>query len=515
MATTLNPSEISELIRERIERFKLTAETRNEGTLTSVSDGIVRIHGLNDVMAGEMIELPGDTFALALNLERDSVGAVVLGDYEHLSEGDIARTTGRILEVPAGPELLGRVVDALGRPIDGRGPVNAQTTSPVEKVAPGVIWRQSVSQPVQTGYKSVDSMIPIGRGQRELIIGDRQTGKSALAIDTIINQRGTGVKCIYVAIGQKQSSIAGVVRKLEEYGALEHTIVVAASASDSATMQYIAPYAGCAMGEYFRDRGEDALIIYDDLTKQAWAYRQISLLLRRPPGREAYPGDVFYLHSRLLERAARVNADYVERETRGEVKGRTGSLTALPIIETQAGDVSAFVPTNVISITDGQIFLETDLFNAGIRPAVNAGISVSRVGGAAQTRIVKKLSGGVKLALAQYRELAAFAQFASDLDETTRKQLERGQRVTELMKQKQYSPLTIAQMAISLYAAEKGYLDDLPIAQILSFEHALHQFMDANHGALMNKIVETGDWNDEIEGTFRKALDEFKKTGSW
>ncbi|HEY9112920.1 MAG TPA: F0F1 ATP synthase subunit alpha [Rhodanobacteraceae bacterium] len=515
MATTLNPSEISELIRTRIEQFKLSAETRNEGTLTSVSDGIVRIHGLNDVMAGEMIELPGNTYALALNLERDSVGAVVLGKYEHLSEGDTARTTGRILEVPVGPEMLGRVVDALGNPIDGKGPVNTHLTSPVEKVAPGVIWRQSVSQPVQTGYKSVDSMIPIGRGQRELVIGDRQTGKSALAVDTIINQKGTGVKCIYVAIGQKQSSIANVVRKLEEHDALGHTIIVAASASESATMQYIAPYAGCAMGEYFRDHGEDALIIYDDLTKQAWAYRQISLLLRRPPGREAYPGDVFYLHSRLLERAARVNADYVERETNGEVKGKTGSLTALPIIETQAGDVSAFVPTNVISITDGQIFLETDPFNAGIRPAVNAGISVSRVGGAAQTKIIKKLSGGVKLALAQYRELAAFAQFASDLDAATRAQLERGQRVTELMKQKQYAPLSIAQLAISLYAAEKGYLDDLPIAQILPFEHALHQFMQSNHGELMQKIVDTGDWNADIEGTFKSALDEFKKTGSW
>ncbi|MES2405394.1 MAG: F0F1 ATP synthase subunit alpha [Pseudomonadota bacterium] len=515
MATTLNPSEISELIKSRIEQFKLSAETRNEGTLTSVSDGIVRIHGLNDVMAGEMIELPGDTYALALNLERDSVGAVVLGKYEHLSEGNVAKTTGRILEVPVGPEMLGRVVDALGNPIDGKGPVNTHLTSPVEKVAPGVIWRKSVDQPVQTGYKSVDSMIPIGRGQRELVIGDRQTGKSALAVDTIINQKGTGIKCIYVAIGQKQSSIANVVRKLEEHDALAHTIIVAASASESATMQYIAPYAGCAMGEYFRDHGEDALIIYDDLTKQAWAYRQISLLLRRPPGREAYPGDVFYLHSRLLERAARVNASWVEKETSGEVKGKTGSLTALPIIETQAGDVSAFVPTNVISITDGQIFLETDLFNAGIRPAVNAGISVSRVGGAAQTKIIKKLSGGVKLALAQYRELAAFAQFASDLDAATRAQLERGQRVTELMKQKQYAPLSIAQLAISLYAADKGYLDDLPVAQILPFEHALHQFMQANHGELMKKIVDTGDWNADIEGTFKSALDEFKKTGSW
>ena len=515
MATTLNPSEISELIKSRIEQFKLSAETRNEGTLTSVSDGIVRIHGLNDVMAGEMIELPGDTYALALNLERDSVGAVVLGKYEHLSEGNTAKTTGRILEVPVGPEMLGRVVDALGNPIDGKGPVNTHVTSPVEKVAPGVIWRQSVSQPVQTGYKSVDSMIPIGRGQRELVIGDRQTGKTALCVDTIINQKGTGVKCIYVAIGQKQSSIANVVRKLEEHDALAHTIIVAASASESATMQYIAPYAGCAMGEYFRDHGEDALIIYDDLTKQAWAYRQISLLLRRPPGREAYPGDVFYLHSRLLERAARVNAEYVEKETHGEVKGKTGSLTALPIIETQAGDVSAFVPTNVISITDGQIFLETDLFNAGIRPAVNAGISVSRVGGAAQTKIIKKLAGGVKLALAQYRELAAFAQFASDLDAATRAQLERGQRVTELMKQKQYAPLSVAQLAISLYAAEKGFLDDLAVAQILPFEKGLQAHFASNYGDWVKAANDKSDWNDAIEATLKKGIEEFKKTGSW
>ena len=512
---TLNPSEISELIKGRIEKVKLAAEARNEGTIVSVSDGIVRIHGLADAMSGEMIELPGNAIALALNLERDSVGAVVLGSYEHLREGDTVKTTGRILEVPTGRELLGRVVDALGTPIDGKGPLNAKQTSPIEKVAPGVIWRKSVSQPVQTGYKSVDAMIPIGRGQRELIIGDRQTGKTALAIDAIINQKDSGIKCIYVAIGQKQSSIANVVRKLEENDALAHTIIVAASASESAAMQYIAPYSGCAMGEYFRDLGEDALIIYDDLTKQAWAYRQISLLLRRPPGREAYPGDVFYLHSRLLERAARVNEEYVEKATKGAVKGKTGSLTALPIIETQAGDVSAFVPTNVISITDGQIFLETDLFNAGIRPAVNAGISVSRVGGAAQTKIVKKLSGGVKLALAQYRELAAFAQFASDLDAATRAQLERGQRVTELMKQKQYAPLSIAQLALSLYAAEKGYLDDLPIAQILPFEKGLHAHVENNYADLVKKIIASGDWNDEIEGTFKKAIDEFKKTGSW
>ena len=512
---TLNPSEISELIKGRIEKVKLAAEARNEGTIVSVSDGIVRIHGLADAMAGEMIEMPGGAFGLALNLERDSVGTVVLGEYEHLREGDTVKTTGRILEVPVGRELLGRVVNALGAPIDGKGPLNAKQTSPIEKVAPGVIWRKSVSQPVQTGYKSVDSMIPIGRGQRELIIGDRQTGKTALAIDAIINQKTTGIKCIYVAIGQKQSSIANVVRKLEEHDALAHTIIVAAAAADSAAMQYIAPYSGCAMGEFFRDIGEDALIIYDDLTKQAWAYRQISLLLRRPPGREAYPGDVFYLHSRLLERAARVNVDYVEAFTKGEVKGRTGSLTALPIIETQAGDVSAFVPTNVISITDGQIFLETDLFNAGIRPAVNAGISVSRVGGAAQTKIIKKLSGGVKLSLAQYRELAAFAQFASDLDAATRAQLERGQRVVELMKQKQYAPLSVSELAISLYAAEKGYLDDLAIAQILPFEKGLHAHFANNYGDWVKAANDKADWNNDIEATLKKGIEEFKKTGSW
>ncbi len=515
MATQLNPSEISELIRTRIEKAKIGAEARNEGTIVSVSDGIVRIHGLADAMQGEMIELPNNTFALALNLERDSVGAVVLGDYEHLREGDTVKTTGRILEVPIGPELLGRVVDALGNPIDGKGPINAKLSAPIEKVAPGVIARKSVDQPVQTGYKSVDAMVPVGRGQRELIIGDRQTGKTALAVDTIINQKGSGIKCIYVAIGQKASSIANVVRRLEENGALAHTIIVAASAAESAAMQYAAAYSGCTMGEYFRDRGEDALIVYDDLTKQAWAYRQMSLLLRRPPGREAYPGDVFYLHSRLLERAARVNADYVEQFTQGAVKGKTGSLTALPIIETQAGDVSAFVPTNVISITDGQIFLETDLFNAGVRPAMNAGISVSRVGGAAQTKIIKKLGGGVRLALAQFRELAAFAQFASDLDAATRAQLERGQRVTELMKQKQYAPMSIAEMAVSLYAVNEGHMDDQPIAKIQAFEKGLHAFMHANHGELMQKIVATGDWNGEIEATFKKAIVDFKKTGTW
>ena len=511
----LNPSEISELIKKKIENFDVSAEAHNEGTVVSVTDGIVRIHGLADAMSYEMLEFPGGVYGLALNLERDSVGAVVLGDYKGITEGDPVKCTGKILEVPTGPELLGRVVDALGNPIDGKGPIEAKCSAPIEQIAPGVIARQSVDQPVQTGIKAIDSMVPIGRGQRELIIGDRQTGKSAIAIDTIINQKGTGVKCIYVAVGQKNSTIAALVRKLEEHGAMEHTIIVAAPAAESAALQFIAPYAGCTMGEYFRDRGEDALIVYDDLTKQAWAYRQVSLLLRRPPGREAYPGDVFYLHSRLLERAARVNADYVEKFTNGEVKGKTGSLTALPIIETQAGDVSAFVPTNVISITDGQIFLESDLFNANIRPAINAGLSVSRVGGAAQTKIIKKLGGGVRLALAQYRELAAFSQFASDLDEATRKQLERGQRVTELMKQPQYSPLSIADMAISLFAANEGYLDDVEVNKVVDFEAALHAYMHANYADLVAKVNETADWNDEIEKAFHEVLKDFKANSSW
>ena len=511
----LKASEISDLIRDRIRNFEAKAEARDVGTIVLLTDGIVRIHGLADVQYGEMIEFPGGSYGLALNLEQDSVGAVILGDYKHISEGDTVKTTGRILEVPVGEGLLGRVVDSLGNPIDGKGPIEARGTSPIEKVAPGVIDRQSVSRPVQTGLKSIDAMVPIGRGQRELIIGDRQTGKSAVAIDTIINQKGGDIKCIYVAIGQKNSTVANVVRRLEEAGALEHTIVVAATASESAAMQYIAPYGGCAMGEYFRDKGEDALIIYDDLTKQAWGYRQVSLLLRRPPGREAYPGDVFYLHSRLLERAARVNAAYVERITDGAVKGQTGSLTALPIIETQAGDVSAFVPTNVISITDGQIYLETDLFNAGIRPAINAGLSVSRVGGAAQTQIIKKLGGGVRLALAQYRELAAFAQFASDLDLATRRQLERGQRVTELMKQKQYSPLTVAQMALSLYAVNEGHLDDVPVDKVLDFESGLHAYASANKQDLLDRIDASGDYDDEIQAEFKALVEEFRKTGSY
>ena len=511
----LNPTEISELIQKRIENFEAVAQARTEGTVVGVTDGIVRIHGLADVMAGEMLEFPQNTFGMALNLERDSVGAVVLGEYKHITEGDKVSCTGRILEVPVGPELLGRVVDSLGNSIDGKGSVECAGSSPIEKIAPGVIERQSVSEPVQTGLKSIDSMVPVGRGQRELIIGDRQTGKTALAIDTIINQKSTGIKCIYVAIGQKNSSVANVVRKLEEHGAMEHTIVVVASASDSAAMQYIAPYSGCAMGEYFRDRGEDALIIYDDLTKQAWAYRQVSLLLRRPPGREAYPGDVFYLHSRLLERASRVNVAYVEQFTDGEVRGQTGSLTALPIIETQAGDVSAFVPTNVISITDGQIFLETDLFNSGFRPAINAGLSVSRVGGAAQTPVIKKLGGGVRLALAQYRELAAFSQFASDLDEQTRKQLERGERVMELMKQPQYAPLTVAEMAVSLFAVESGYVDDIEVGKVVAFEKAMHDFMRSQHAKLLEQINRSGAFDDDTEAGLHRALKEFKTKGSW
>ena len=511
----LNPSEISELIKSRIQNLGGTAEVRTQGTVISVTDGICRIHGLADVMQGEMLEFPKNTFGLALNLERDSVGAVILGAYEHISEGDIVKTTGRILEVPVGPELIGRVVNSLGEPIDGKGPINAKMTDVIEKVAPGVIERKSVSQPVQTGLKSIDAMVPIGRGQRELIIGDRQTGKTAVALDAIINQKGKDLFCIYVAIGQKASSVKNVVRKLEEHGAMEYTIVVAATASESAAMQFIAPYSGCTMGEYFRDRGQDALIIYDDLTKQAWAYRQVSLLLRRPPGREAYPGDVFYLHSRLLERAARVNEEYVEKFTKGAVKGKTGSLTALPVIETQAGDVTAFVPTNVISITDGQIFLETDLFNAGIRPAINAGISVSRVGGAAQTKVIKKLGGGVRLALAQYRELAAFAQFASDLDEATRKQLERGRLVTELMKQPQYEPLQVWEMALTLFAVSGGYLDDVEVKKALAAERSMRDYIKAKFGDLVKRIEDTKDLSKDDEVQLTAAIKDWKQNGSY
>jgi F-type H+-transporting ATPase subunit alpha len=511
----IKATEISDLIKQRIESFKSVTEARNVGSIISVTDGITRIHGLADARYGEMLEFPGNTFGLALNLEQDSVGAVVLGEYKHLGEGDTVKTTGRILEVPVGPELLGRVVDALGAPLDGKGPVKTARTAPIERVAPGVIYRKSVSQPVQTGYKAVDSMVPIGRGQRELIIGDRQTGKTALAVDTIINQKSSGIKCIYVAIGQKQSTIANVMRKLEEHGALAHTVLVAASASTPAAMQYIAAYSGCTMGEYFMDNGEDALIIYDDLSKQAVAYRQISLLLRRPPGREAFPGDVFYLHSRLLERSARVNEEYVEKISEGKVKGRTGSLTGLPIIETQAGDVTAFVPTNVISITDGQIFLETDLFNSGIRPAMNAGISVSRVGGAAQTDIIKKLGGGIRLALAQFRELAAFSQFASDLDEATRKQLERGQRVTEVMKQKQYEPMSVADMALSIYAVNNGFMDKVELKKIVAFETALQAFAHSNYKSQLDEINKTPKLSKENEATLRKIIEDFVATGTY
>jgi F-type H+-transporting ATPase subunit alpha len=509
---SIKASEISDLIKARIDKFQSATEDRNVGTVVSVTDGIVRVHGLGDARYGEMLQFGADTFGLALNLEQDSVGAVVLGDYKNIVEGDTVKTTGRILEVPVGPELLGRVVDALGNPIDGKGAINATAKAPLERVAPGVIFRKSVSQPVQTGLKAIDAMVPVGRGQRELIIGDRQTGKTAVAVDTIINQKSTGVKCIYVAIGQKQSSIANVVRKLEEHGALAHTIIVAASASQPAAMQYLAPYAGCAMGEYFMDNGEDALIVYDDLSKQAVAYRQISLLLRRPPGREAYPGDVFYLHSRLLERSARVNEEYVEKATNGRVKGRTGSLTGLPIIETQAGDVTAFVPTNVISITDGQIFLESDLFNAGIRPAINAGISVSRVGGAAQTNIIKKLGGNIRLALAQYRELAAFSQFASDLDESTRRQLERGIRVTELMKQKQYAPMSVSEMALSLYAANGGFFDKVDRTKVVETEAALQSFARTNFGPLMKSIIDKPDLSKDVDAGLKKLCEEFFAT---
>jgi F-type H+/Na+-transporting ATPase subunit alpha len=505
----LQAAEISEIIASNIAGLNLQATAKNAGTIISVADGIVKIHGLDEVAAGEMIEFEGGLFGLALNLEQDAVGAVVLGDYESIAAGQTVYATGRILEVPVGQELIGRVVDSLGNPIDGKGKIETNNSLPVERIAPGVIDRQSVDQPLQTGLTAIDSMVPIGRGQRELIIGDRQIGKTAIALDTIINQKSTGVTCIYVAIGQKQSSVAATVQKLTEHGAMDHTIVVVASASDSAAAQYIAPYAGCAMGEYFRDKGEDALIVYDDLSKQAVAYRQISLLLHRPPGREAFPGDVFYLHSRLLERASRVNAAYVERVTNGAVKGKTGSLTALPIIETQGGDVSAFVPTNVISITDGQIFLETSLFNSGIRPAMNAGLSVSRVGGAAQTKIIKKLGGGIRLVLAQYRELAAFSQFASELDDATRKQLEQGQRATELMKQAQYSPLSVGDMGSVLYAISEGYLDNIATEQVTKYQMRLVQFMNSSHKQTIDAINVRGDYTDEIKQQLKAALEEF------
>ena len=511
----LNPSEISQVIKQKIDALDTASTPSNEGTIVFLADGIARIHGLGEVMNGELIEFSHGVMGMALNLEVDSVGAVILGDYKLLAEGGSAKCTGRILEVPVGEALMGRVVDALGTPIDGKGEVQTDITAPVEKVAPGVISRKSVDQPVQLGIKAVDSMVPIGRGQRELIIGDRQTGKTAIAIDAIINQKDTGVKCIYVAIGQKQSSIAQVVRTLEQYGAMENTIVVAAGAADPAPMQYIAPFAACSMGEYFRDKGEDALIIYDDLSKQAVAYRQMSLLLRRPPGREAYPGDVFYLHSRLLERAARVNEEYVEKQTNGEVKGKTGSLTALPIIETQAGDVSAFVPTNVISITDGQIFLESSLFSSGLKPAMDPGISVSRVGGAAQVPIIKKLGGGIKTALAQYRELEAFAQFASDLDEASKEQLEHGVRVTELTKQDQFSPMSVAEMGLMLFTANEGYLMKVEVDKIRDFEKSLIAYMNSEYKDLMDKVSATGEYGDDIQSAFKEALDKFMETQTW
>ena len=511
----IQAAEISAILKDQIKNFGQEAEVAEIGRVLSVGDGIARVYGLDNVQAGELVEFPGAIMGMALNLETDNVGVVIFGSDRDIKEGDTVKRTKSIVDVPIGDELLGRVVDGLGNPIDGKGPIKTKSRGLADVKAPGIIPRKSVHEPMATGLKSVDAMIPVGRGQRELIIGDRQIGKTAVAIDAIINQKNSGIKCIYVAIGQKQSSIAAIVRKLEEHGAMDHTIVVAAGAADPAAMQFLAPYSGTTMGEYFRDRGEDALIVYDDLSKQAVAYRQISLLLRRPPGREAYPGDVFYLHSRLLERASRVNVDYVEKFTNGEVKGKTGSLTALPIIETQAGDVSAFVPTNVISITDGQIFLETNLFNSGIRPAMNAGISVSRVGGAAQTKIMKKLGGNIRLALAQYRELAAFAQFASDLDEATRNQLEHGQRVTELMKQNQYSPMSVAEMGTVLYAANEGFLDDIDVTKVVEFEAKLLDWMRAEQKDLLEKIGAAGNYNDDVVAGLKAALDKFKTTQTW
>ena len=476
----LNPSEISDLLKKRIEDLGVSADLRTQGTVISVTDGIVRIHGLSDVMQGEMLEFPGNTYGLAMNLERDSVGAVILGEYTHISEGDTVRTTGRILQVPVGPELIGRVVNALGQPIDGKGPIDAKAYDVVEKIAPGVIERQSVDQPVQTGLKSIDAMVPIGRGQRELIIGDRQTGKTAVALDTIINQKGKNLICVYVAIGQKASTVANVVRQLTEHGAMDYTIVVAATAADPAALQYFAPFAGAAIGEYFRDTGRDALVVYDDLSKQAVAYREVSLILRRPSGREAYPGDIFYLHSRLLERAAKIiNQQEVAEQMndlpeslKGKVKGG-GSLTALPIIETQAGDVSAYIPTNVISITDGQIFLETDLFNQGIRPAINVGISVSRVGGNAQVKAMKKVAGTLKIDQAQYRELEAFTQFGGDMDPVTAQTIDKGQKNTQLLVQPQYSPMPVGEQIAILYCGVHGLLKDVPLDKVHDFEKAL------------------------------------------
>ncbi len=513
----IKADEITKLLREQIENYEQAVAVEEVGSVISVGDGIARVHGLERCMASEMLEFPHGVMGIALNLEEDQVGVVLLGEYTEIKEGDTVKRTGKIMSVPVGEAMVGRVVNSLGQPVDGKGPIATTEFNALERLAPGVIDRQPVREPLQTGIKAIDGMIPIGRGQRELIIGDRQTGKTAVAVDTIINQKGKDLYCVYVAIGQKASTIANVVRKLEEHGAMAYTIVVAATASESAAMQYIAPYSGCTMGEYFRDRGQDALIIYDDLTKQAWAYRQVSLLLRRPPGREAYPGDVFYLHSRLLERAARVNTQYVEKFTKGQVKGKTGSLTALPVIETQAGDVTAFVPTNVISITDGQIFLETDLFNAGIRPAINAGISVSRVGGAAQTKIMKRrdTGGGVRLALAQYRELAAFAQFASDLDEATRKQLERGRLVTELMKQPQYQPLQVWEMALTLFAVNNGYFDDIEVKKALAAEKSMRDYIKEKYAALVKTMEDKKDLSADHEKALHEAIKDWKKNGSF
>jgi F-type H+-transporting ATPase subunit alpha len=496
--------EISSILRKQIEGFDETVTAVNVGTVVEVGDGIARIHGLSGAMSSELLEFPGGVMGMALNLEEESVGAVILGPYAQIEEGNQVKSTGRIVEVPVGRELIGRVVNALGEPIDGKGPIAAKKTRAVERVAPGVVYREPVDTPVQTGIKAIDSMIPIGRGQRELIIGDRQTGKTAIAIDTIINQRQGDMVCIYVAIGQRQASVAQVVAILEEHGAMEHTIVVAANASDPAPLQYIAPYSGCAMGEEIMDQGGDALVIYDDLSKHAWAYRQISLLLRRPPGREAYPGDVFYLHSRLLERAVRLS-----KEQGG------GSLTALPVIETQANDVSAYIPTNVISITDGQIYLEPDLFYAGIRPALNVGISVSRVGGAAQTKAMKQVAGRLKGDMAQFREVQAFAQFGSDLDKVTKAQIDRGQRITEVLKQPQFAPVPLEKQVMILFAVSNGFLDDVPVDRAQAFEAGFHRFMDSTHPEISQTIAQEKQMSDEIIQALRSLLEEFKRTTSF
>ena len=496
----ISSSEITEVIKHRLKDFDAEMVSADVGRVISVADGIAQIFGLTGVMAGELIQFPGDVYGLALNLEEDQVRAVVTGPYEHIKEGDEVRTTGRIVEVPVGPELLGRTVNALGQPIDGKGPINAKKTSPIEKIAPGVITRQRVKEPVQTGIMAIDAMIPIGRGQRELVIGDRQTGKTAILLDTIINQSGKNLFCIYVAIGQNAASIARTRAILEERGAMDYTTIVASTASDPAALTYISPYTGCALGEYFRDNKQDALVCYDDLTKHAWAYRELSLTLRRPPGREAYPGDVFYLHSRLLERAAKMS----------DAHG-AGSLTALPVIETQANDVSAYIPTNVISITDGQIYLEADLFNAGIRPAISVGLSVSRVGGDAQIRPMDKTAGRMKSELAQFRELAAFAQFASDLDAATRRQLERGQRLTQLLIQSQFEPVHVGAQVCAIYAGTRGYLDKVPVDRIPEWKEAFIRFLHAERQALIDSIERDKKWDDEVEGQVREAVEAFNK----